>query len=242
MSLKNGRYQSEPDEIGQQVAHGRTASLAVLAALVQREAILLFQHIQQVLFLLRKGQECPFLLLGMLPYLQMYGSGQDVFIVYADVCLRLVFLVHSIDRLAHGLIDMDFQHRASFYQISLRFHLHLRLAIHLCRRLYHVDFLFGADAGYLSVVLHPYEQPSTSGIGESRDAPGYFPCVGYFEFEILVHVFAFAHQLAYILCICLNSHDGAKVGKINGNIKTHKEKTSGQQILYLENEKEWINS
>ena len=71
MSLKNGRYQSEPDEIGQQVAHGRTAGPAILAALVQREAILLFQYIQQVLFLLRKGQECPFLLLGVLPHLEM---------------------------------------------------------------------------------------------------------------------------------------------------------------------------
>ena len=77
MSLKNGRYQSEPDEIGQQVAHGRTARPAILAALVQREAILLLQYIQQVLFLLRKGQECPFLLLGVLPHLQMYGSGAD---------------------------------------------------------------------------------------------------------------------------------------------------------------------
>ena len=217
MSLKYRHYQVEADEVGQEVAHGYPARLAVLAALVQREHLLVLEGIQEALLLVGEGEQRTALLGGVLPYLEVHGGGEDVLVGYADVGLGLVLLVQGTDGFRIGLVYLHHQHGATLYHEGLCLYLHLWLAIHLGSCFYHIDFLFRMDAGYLAVVLHTHQQASASGVGKGRNATGYLTRIGYLELEILMLVLSLCYQLAYILCICLNSHDGAKVGKICGN-------------------------
>ena len=217
MSLKYRCYQVEADEVGQEVAHGHPAGLAELAALVQREHFLFLEGIEQALLLVGEREERAALLGGVLPYLEVHRRGEDVLVGYADIGFGLVLLVQGADGLLVGLVYLYHQHGATLYHKGLCLHFHLGLAIHLGSCFYHIDFLLRTDAGYLSVVLHTHQQASASGVGKGRNATGYLPRIGYLELEILMLVLSLGYQLAYILCICLNSHDGAKVGKICGN-------------------------
>jgi hypothetical protein len=56
MSLKYGCYQSETNEVGQQVAGCCPACFALFTTLVECEKFMLLQNGQQVLFLLGEGE------------------------------------------------------------------------------------------------------------------------------------------------------------------------------------------
>jgi hypothetical protein len=202
MSFEVGRHQSEADEVSQKVACGRSACPARLAALVECQASFFFQDVHQVLFPLGECHERTFLFLGLLPYFQVYKGSQDVFIVDADVSLGLVFFIQGTDGFDGSFVNYDFQYRLSSNYVSDSFYFDIGLAIHVGSSLNHVDFFFRPYSGYFSVVLYAYQQSSSFGVGKGRDATGDFSGIRNLKFEVLVVVFAFCHQLVYILGIC----------------------------------------
>ena len=139
-------------------------------ALVEGEARMLCQQVQYLLFALGVGDDDLFLVPVVLPDVQVDRACQNVFVLDADVCPPPFFGIEGVDGFSRAFIDYHFQHVFSFYLIYIGMQVDGRLAITLGCSFYHVDFFFGAHAGYLSVVFYSYQQASSFGIGKGGDA------------------------------------------------------------------------
>ena len=58
-----------------------------------------------------------------------------------------------------------------------------------------MDIFFVLDTHNLAVVLDPYQQPASVGVGKRRHAPGNLARVGEEKLEILVEVLALRYHL-----------------------------------------------
>ena len=71
--------------------------------------------------------------------------------------------------------------------------MHLRQAIELGGRFYHVFLFFRAYTGYFSIVFYADEQTAPIGIGKGRQGAGYLAGIRNFKFKILLLMFAFSY-------------------------------------------------
>lgn len=134
--------------------------------------------------------ECTLWTFFLLPYFQVYGGGKDIFIVYAEVCPTAVVFVDGVVGALVAGWNKDFEYGASFDAVGGHLACYGRLAIEFGCGFNHVNFFFGADACYFSVVFDADKEPPAFGIGKCRERFGYFAGVGDFEFEVLPDVFA----------------------------------------------------
>ena len=131
----------------------------------------------------------------------MQATGENVLVGDTVIDVPVAVVIGGLNGFFHGLGDVGLDHRLAIDVEDLEAHLLLGAAIHLCRRLNHVDFLLATHPGDVAVVLHADEQMAAAVVGKGGNGAGYLTCVGNLVFEVLVLVFALKYKVLYIMAL-----------------------------------------
>ena len=161
-----GLYNTVADELGQQMLGGEAREVGHAAVAVQRQKLVLAQQVEQQLFALGVLDEFALRIAALLPHAQVYGRGQYVFVLDAQIGQVLARFVAGVDGFLPAFFYFDHEDTPSFGLVGVHAIVHLRRAIQLCGGLYHILLFVRAYAGYFSVVFHADQQPSAVGVGK----------------------------------------------------------------------------
>ncbi len=124
----------------------------------------------------------------------MYGRGNDVLVVDADICAFLSLFVEGTDRAVVGFGYGGNDNGASVDVVCVELDAGLRAAITIGSLVHHVDLFRGADGREVTVVTNAYEQPSSLSIGKGRDGACELDGILYAVLEVLLLMLALADQ------------------------------------------------
>jgi len=119
-------------------------------------------------------------------HLDVHRARQDVFVGHTVVDPPTSVLVGRLDGLHLRLGDVDAQHAFAIDAVDLKRQRLLGPAVHLSRLLHHVDFLVGADARNVAIVLHTHQQTASSMISKRRNRPRNFARIAHLVLKVLL--------------------------------------------------------
>ena len=117
----------------------------------------------------------------------------------------MALVVEGAHRLGSGGRNGGNHHIAPIDMIGLEVDVGLGLTASVGRTSHHVDFLFGLDSGYGTVVAHADKQAAAHGIGKCRHRTRQFAGVGDFVLEVLLPVLALSREVVYVLTVVAHS-------------------------------------
>ena len=130
------------------------------------------------------------------------AAGEDVLVGDAVIDVPVAVV---IDRLLGCLGDVGLDYCLAVDVEHLEGHVLLGTAIHLCRRLNHVNLLLAAHSGTVAVVLDTDEQVPAAIVGKCADGACYLAGIGDLILEILMLMLTLLNK-ALNIAFSLNFH------------------------------------
>lgn len=127
------------------------------------------------------------------------AAGEHVLVGYAVIHVPVAVVVWGFDRFFVGFGDIGLDHRLAVDIEHFEGHMLLRAAVHLRRRLDHVNLFLAAHTGDIAVVFHADEQVASAVVGKGGNRAGNLAGIGNLVLEVLMLVFALGNKVLYIM-------------------------------------------